>query len=339
VIDDMFIFDNVLHVMDFGDENLRRKQPDARAARDGAVHLNAALRWPDDARYGDHAFWAKRWTPEDLYDLVFERAPVDMAMAQTVPVFDWFEHGYAPVEAQHAMAAAYPERVLFCGGVDPVFHGIDGALRETERQITELGACSMKFYNAALEGAWRCDDRELAYPLYEKAAELGVTVLQFHKGIPFGKWNVEHVRPNDLQAPARDFPELTFVIHHLGIPYVDETLSIAGRFPNVHLALSGILAFSRVAPRRVQEWMGRLLMEVGAEKLLWGSEAAATGSPAAFLDSFLELQIDDDLCEGYGYPKITAQDRRLILGENFARMMAVDVAAKRRELDGLPVGR
>jgi uncharacterized protein len=332
MIDGIFVFDNVLHVMDFADDNLREDRTDARPSRDRAIRMNRALRWPDDPRYEQPPFWARRWTPEDLYELVFERAPVDMAMAQTVPVFDWFKNGYAPVYAQHAMARAYPDRVLFCGGVDPLYEGLEAALRETDRQILELGACSMKYYNAKVDGSWRCDDRELAYPLYEKAGELGVEVLQFHKGIPFGKWNVEDVRPNDLQAPARDFPDLTFVIHHLAIPYVDEALSIAGRFENVHLALSGILGFVRVAPRRVQEWMGRLLMEVGADKLLWGSEAAATGSPNAFLQAFLELEIPDDLRVGYGYPQITADDKRKILGENFARLMHVDVDAKLVEL-------
>ena len=68
--------------------------------------------------------------------------------------------------------------------------------------------------NAHVDESWRCDDRELAYPLYERCLELGVTVLQFHKGIPFGLMNVEDLRPNDLQRPARDFPEIVRLQQH-----------------------------------------------------------------------------------------------------------------------------
>ena len=104
--------------------------------------------------------------------------------------------------------------------------------------MTELGAVSLKFYNGHVDKSWRCDDEKLAYPLYERARELGIKVLQFHKGNPFGTENIEQLRPNDLQCAARDFPDLTFVIHHLAMPYFDECVNIAARFPNIYLALS-----------------------------------------------------------------------------------------------------
>jgi predicted TIM-barrel fold metal-dependent hydrolase len=200
-------------------------------------------------------------------------------------------------------------------------------------QTEELGAVSFKFYNAHVDGtSWRCDDRKIAYPLYEQALRMGVRVVQFHKGLPLGPVNIEDLRPNDLQAPARDFPELTFIIHHLGLPYFDETLSIGARFPNVYLALSGNLNMYLVAPRMVQEQLGRLLLYCGPEKLLWGSEAALYGSPQPYLEAFLELQIPDDLRQSYGYPNLTDDHRRLILGENFARVMGIRAGRKQRAM-------
>jgi len=71
----------------------------------------------------------------------------------------------------------------------------------------------------------------------EKAQELGSMMVQFHKGFPLVQQPVDSFQPNDLQLAASDFPDLTFGIHHLGDPYVDETLSIAARFPNVYLVL------------------------------------------------------------------------------------------------------
>jgi uncharacterized protein len=265
---------------------------------------------------------------------VFASSPTDMAMAQVVPMFDWFRDWYAPVRAQHAMAAAYPDRVLFCGGVDPMFRGLQEALEQIDHQVKTLGARSLKFYNghARIQDCWRCDDERTAYPMYERARAAGVSVIQFHKGNPYGLQNLEYLSPIDLQAPARDFPDMNFIVHHLALPYFEELVSIASRFPNMYLSLAGYITFYRVAPRRVQEHLGRLLQMVGAEKILWGSEAALAGGPAPYLKAFMELEIPADLRSGYGYPQITLDDKRKILGENFAKLMGVDIEVKKRAL-------
>jgi len=183
-----------------------------------------------------------------------------------------------------------------------------------------------------MSGAWRCDDKEVAYPMFELCAELSVDVIQFHKGVPFGLQNVEDLSPLDLEGAARDFREMTFIIHHPGLPYFEETISIASRFRNVYLSLSGNIGYGLVAPRLLQGQMGRLLMEVGSERLLWGSEAALAGGPAAYLDAFMDLEIPEDLQAGYGYPSITRWDKENILGRNVARLMNVDIEAKRGAL-------
>ena len=331
MIDGIFIFDNVIHVYDMSDDNLRSDKADAVEGRDHLLAIGRGGRLP--AYNEDEGLnFSKRWSVEELYDMVFIDAPTDLAMAQVVPIFDWFEDFFAPVYAQHAMAEAYPDRVMFCGGVDPLYRGLPDALEQLEFQVKELGARSIKFYNAHIPKGWRCDDEKLAYPLYEKCQDLGIRVLQFHKGFPFGRQNVEELNTIDLQAPARDFPEMTFIIHHLGIPYFDETVSIASRFPNVYLALSGNLNFYVIGPRVIEEQMGRLLMEVGSDKLLWGSEAALAGGPAPYLKGFMDLEIPEDLRRWYGYPQITREDKEKILGKNFARIMGVDIEDAKRRL-------
>jgi predicted TIM-barrel fold metal-dependent hydrolase len=330
VIDGIFVFDNAIHCYDMSEENLREDRWDAAHAHDLLLAGGDGGRW---AGYNDGSIeFERKWTIEDLHELVFLHSPTDIAMAQTVPLFDWYRDSWAPVLTQHAMAERYPDQVMFCGGVDPLYHGIDGALDQLDWQIKELGARSIKFYNAHVDESWACDDREVAYPLYERCQDLGVTVLQFHKGIPFGLMNVEHLRPNDLQRPARDFPDLNFVIHHLAVPYFDEAVSIAGRFPNVYLSLAANLNFTLIAPRLVQQQVGQLLQMVGSEKLCYASDAPFSGGPAPYLRAFMDLEIPEDLCDGYGYPQITRQDRENILGLTFARLMGVDVEATKQRL-------
>lgn len=332
--DDVFVFDSVCHVYDFSTDNARDDRPDTAVMHEQWRYIIGALQWPSPevGKFAPDFDWSRRFTIEDMYELEFRLSPVDMAMVHVVPVWDWFRNSFAPIEMQHAFASAYPDRVLLCGGVDPLHHGVDGAKTEMERQVKELGARSFKFYNGHVDESWRCDDRELAYPLYEKAQELGVNVLHFHKGLPFGMWDLEVLRPVDLQRPARDFPDLIFMIHHLAYPYIDEVVNIASRFPNVHLALSGILSFLHIAPKKIQIWMGELLQNVGAYKLVWGSEAAMTGPPGPFLKAFMDLEISEELQADYGYPPITREDKKMILGQNMAHLFGIDVGKKIEEL-------
>lgn len=325
MIDGMPVFDCVIHVYDMSDANVRDDEPTSENAREHLVRLQTASRWaPGNEGYAV----AKRWTPEEVYDAVFTHGLTDLAMAQAVPIYDWFKDWFAPVRAQYEMAQRYPDRVLFCGGADPVHQGVDEAVRQLEFQVKEMGARSVKLYNGHMDGSWRCDDRELAYPIYEKCQELGIHVVQFHKGSPFGMQNMEDLSPVDLQRAARDFQDLKFVIHHAAIPFFNETVNIASRFPNVYVAMSGLINFFLVAPRLVQEWMGRLLAEVGVDRILWGSEAALQGSPRPFIEAFVrDFEIPEELRSGYGYPQITSADKALIMGGNFARLMDVDLDA------------
>jgi predicted TIM-barrel fold metal-dependent hydrolase len=227
------------------------------------------------------------------------------------------------VSLNHAFAAAYPERCIFTGGVQPAGQDLNFALESIEYQVKELGARSMKFYPFQ----WSCDDEAIAYPLYEKCRSLGIEVLQFHLCLPVdSRHNVEMQSPNSLQNPARDFPDLTFLMHHPMPLYFDETVSIAQRFPNIHLLVSPLVQMLVFKPRLAHRLFGELLQQVGSEKLIYGSEGAMGGNPTQYIDALLALEIPDDLQAGYGYPQITTSDKRNVIGLNMARLFDIDVA-------------
>jgi uncharacterized protein len=269
--------------------------------------------------------FARKWNVEDVGRMLFEESCTDMAMAQAVVLYDVYKTGFAPVQAQYEFARAYPDRALFCGGVDPLFPSVAGALEEMERQVHELHACSFKFYSGHLDKSWRCDDPKLAYPLYEKGRELGIKVFQFHKGFPITRANLETLSPLDLQQTALDFPDLTFAVHHLALPYFEEVVYLAARYPNVVLVLSGTMHLPLIAPWEFNNYMGRLLRDVGSDRLLWGSEAPLLGNPQPMIEWFWKMQIEPELQSRFGYPQITEEDKRNILGENQARLFGVDI--------------
>jgi predicted TIM-barrel fold metal-dependent hydrolase len=328
----MFIFDEVVHMFDNSKENI----VDPSLAQS---ILNTAVAFSSPTMPGEKPeTWWRQLPVEEAYRLLFEESDTDMAIAQTVPLMggSW-KTGFSPAHRNYALAKAHPDRVIFCGGVDPIAQGIDGALYELERQVVEWGAKSMKFYQTQGKSLhWRADDPKIAYPLYEKCLELGVTSVQFHKGQPFGRQRLEFLMPNDLQDAADDFPDMIFVNHHLAEPYFNETLSISARYPNVWVALSGFINMYPFRPMETYHLLGKLLMYVGADRLMYGSEAFGFPRVQGCIDMYFDMQMPDRLQDEYGYPAITDDMRRKILGENTARMLGIDIEAKKKELYGEP---
>lgn len=325
--DGYFIFDNVVHMYDNRPSNVIN---DLAKRNIESFHKTFGARGHSLYRVEEKL----SLDVDEALRYLFVHSDTDMAMAQTVPLFGFWEEGFAPARLQYALKEACPERVVFCGGVDPLFQGIRGAVREMQRQVEEWGAVSFKFYKAhGPRLAWSVDDRDVAYPLWEKALELGISHVQFHCGLPFGNERVEALRPNDIQAAAADFPDLVFVIHHLGLPYFDETVNIAARYENVWLSLSSIVFNTwAVSPWDTYTRLGTVLRSVGHRRVLWGSEAFIWPDVQPLIELFATMQIPDELQERYGFPAITEAARRDVFGLNQARLLGIDVAAKLAEL-------
>lgn len=328
--DGMFIFDNVIHMFDNKPDNLNPSGRSTARNLIGMGELFSNEKYPAN----DH-FMDEELSVEEAGRILFDESDTDIAMAQTVPLFGWWKDGFSPARRQWALKEAYPDRVLFCGGVDPLYQGIDGCISEMTRQVEEWGAVSFKFYQAHDNSlSWRIDDRQIAYPIWEKALELGVNNVQFHKGVPFGTERMEHMHPTDLQQAALDFPELNFIIHHLGDPYIDESISIAARNPNVWLSLSAWINIYPIMPREALKRLGKALMHVGPDRLLYGSEAFVWPNVQGYLELFMDLEMPENLQEEYGLPPITREDKRKILGENYAGMLGIDVGQTLKAIHG-----
>lgn len=330
---DMFLFDNVVHAFDVSAENVAGARVDSGYDH-GDLVVKLAKSYANRLSAESSSIKGQVMSPERAYEYLFENSQIDMAVAQTVPLFAYFKDGFSPARVNYELCRAYPERFVFCGGVDPLWQGLDAALEELQRQREEWGAVSYKFYQTQYDRSWRADDEKLAYPLYEKCLELGVTNVQMHKGIPFAFENIEDLRPNDLQKAARDFPQLTFVIHHMGMPYVDETMNIAGRFPNIWVAMSGWVNSYPLMPYECLHALGKALALVGPDRLMWGTESFLSASVQPWVDLFATVQIPDELQDKYGYPALTDDARRKMFGLNQARLLGIDVEASKARLRG-----
>jgi hypothetical protein len=62
----------------------------------------------------------------------------------------------------------------------------------------------------------------------------------------------------------------------------------------------------------------------GEDRILWAS-GAMFAHPQVVLEAFRDFEMPQDLVEGYGFPPLTEQAKRKMLGENYCRLHGLDV--------------
>jgi len=200
------------------------------------------------------------------------------------------------------------------------------------------------------DGGWLLDDEATGLPFLERVRASGVRRVCVHKGIsqlvPTGS-------PRDVGPAAAAFPELDFLIYHSGYeiplpgvpregPYTEATsgdgtnrlvasLRAAGLPPGANVwAELGSTWFCLIRrPEEAAHVLGKLLLAVGEDRVLWGTDAIWYGPSQPALDAFRAFQIPAAMRERFGYPELTPRVKAKILGENAARVYGLDLAEVR----------
>ena len=103
-----------------------------------------------------------------------------------------------------------------------------------------------------------------------------------------------------------------------------QTVSAQYGVKNVYGDLGQIFAQSTMADPRVCAFMiGSLVKGLGADHVVWGTDAVWTGSPQWQIEALRRLEIPEEMQKKYGFPSLGSADgpvKRAILGENNARL-------------------
>ena len=319
----MPVFDSVMHLYDMGDENVKTDGRDMFRNHLFGFHQYLT---PNEDRLLDEDEFLREWDGETVADVVFAESDVDLLVAQPLPLTDFFHNELSSWEKCVAMAEAYDDRMVFWDTVNPM-EG-DKALELMEKQVEEYDARAFKLYNVRYDYGepfpWRMDDPKITYPIFEKAKELGVDLIGVHKGVPLGPQPIEGTELSDIDRAAAEFPDQNVMVFHTGMPFLDELLWQVVRFGNVYAALAATINFIDIAPRKFAETIGKLLFWGGPEKLVYGPEVPLF-HPQWALERFWEFEMPEDLVEGYGYPQLTPEVKRMTLSENLADLMDIDL--------------
>jgi len=62
-----------------------------------------------------------------------------------------------------------------------------------------------------------------------------------------------------MDGAAANFPDINFIIFHVGLPFIDEICWQLVRYPNLYASIAATLNFIARAPRAFAENMGNTL--------------------------------------------------------------------------------
>ena len=174
------------------------------------------------------------------------------------------ERGLVPVtltDELHVRAITeHPDRLFGSVEVDPN-RGAD-ALRELEQAAHEYGVLAAQFFPAGKSPAVAIDDPR-AYALYAKCVELDIAVF-VQGGVPGPRVPMGSQYPGLVDEVCYDFPDLRFVFRHGCEPWVELTVKLLLKWPNLYYSPTAF------APKYYPEAIVRFANTRGADKIVYG---------------------------------------------------------------------
>ncbi|MBE7188032.1 amidohydrolase family protein [Jatrophihabitans endophyticus] len=268
----------------------------------------------------------QKYSADDYTKDVFEDGHVDHAILQSTYLKDWYTTGFNDYDRNSEIAALNPGRMTVNGRWDP--RDGDEGLKAFEEEHKKHHFKGVKLYTAEWKGdsrGWKLTDPE-AYRYLEKTRELGITNVHLHKGPTVWPLDKDAFDVSDVDHAATDFPEINFIVEHVGLPRIEDFCFMATQEPNVYAGLSvvvGGLMFAR--PKFFAKVMGELLFWVGEDKITFGSDYGIW-EPKWQVEGLVDWDYPND--DYSDYPRVTVDTKKKMLGLNAAKLYGIEVPAE-----------
>lgn len=247
---------------------------------------------------------------------------------------------------------------------DKATNSIDKAatLEQMEREIKKYGIKSWKWYchtdPGRSGGGFQLDDDNSQW-FIEESKKRGIKLISTHKGYSYQSRTLGHLAdPKDVEKAALRNPDCNFVVYHSALKhgvnepefkdpkYYDATtgdfewhktlMDIKLRNPkmkNVYCEIGSFFGPLVIAnPVMAMHGMGKNIKVYGADHVVWGTDCLWWGSPQWVIDAFKRFQISDEMCEKFGYKKISKSDKAKIFGLTAAKLYGLNAKDKRNPL-------
>jgi predicted TIM-barrel fold metal-dependent hydrolase len=190
-------------------------------------------------------------------------------------------------------ARKYPKRLIPFLRVNPNF--TDRVVDQMKRAYEYDGVKGMGELHPMTDH-YQVNDLKLLEPVMRYAAEYKWPI-HWHTG----NWPTCQAALYEPLAAA--FPEVNHILGHMQYLYLQDAIVLAQRYPNIYLETAG---------NGTTEAMRQVIDTLGAERLIYGDDIPFN-YPSDVLDKIRLM------------PDVTDTERKLMLGGNMARLLAMDI--------------
>ena len=203
----------------------------------------------------------------------------------------------------------YPQKLIGFAGIDPTERSAVDEVRSAKFDLGRRG----QTLSPANHDFHPSDTR--AMRVYEEAEKLGMPVLVHPHGPMTEASKLEFGRPYLFDDVARSFPKLRIVIAQLGQPWVDETIVLLGKHPNVYADVSGLLK----RPWQAYNALVSAHQYQVIDKLLFGSDFPYTG----VTECIEALYSINQLAQGTNLPMVPREALRGIVERDTLNLLGL----------------
>ncbi len=323
-----FIVDTHLHFWDASPENWVKGREDLAKGWIECFHAYQGL-GPEETHWTIDKFM--KYSEDDFEKDVFTEGKTDHGIFQPTYLKYWYTNGFNTPEQNAPLAERFPGKLLLNGRWDP--REGEAGLRQLEEDAKSYDMQGVKLYTAEWSDGsrgWRLNAPEAA-PFLEKCQELGVKNIHVHKGPTIWPLDKDAFDVADIDQVATSYPDLNFIVEHVGLPRIEDFCFMATQEPNVYAGLAVVIGgLMHARPRFFAKVMGELLFWVGEDKMLYGSDYAIW-EPKWQIDGLLDWDYPDETFSDY--PRWTTEAKKKILGLNAAKLYGIEVPEEARLRD------
>jgi predicted TIM-barrel fold metal-dependent hydrolase len=283
----------------------------------------------------------QKYDEDTMIKDLFQDGHVDVAIFQPTNLRQWYKNGFNTTEVNGAMAERHPGRFIVNTNWDP--REGDAGLTDLEERAKRWHCQGAKLYTAEWRGdsrGWSLKSPEAARYL-EKCQELGIRNIHVHKGPTIWPLDKDAFDVSDVDHAATNFPELNFIVEHVGLPRIEDFCFMATQEPNVYAGLSVVIGgLMHARPRFFAKVMGELMFWLGEDRMIFGADYAIW-EPKWQVEGFVDWQMPSGE-EFSDYSQFSVTAKKKILGLNAARLYDIkvppelDVSAPEVEPVGVP---
>ncbi len=323
--DEVFVIDGHVHLWD--------ACPSNQLNQHGAEFINCFYDYHKGLSPEEYLWTAEKfqkYPPELMYEDLFVKGYADLAICQPTYLTDFYREGFNTTEQNALMKELYPDRFILNGAFDP--RDGEAGLEYLHSLAEKYAIKGVKLYTAE----WRGESKgyKLSEPRAQrylaKCQQLGIKNIHVHKGPTILPLNLDAFDVHDIDDAATSFPELNFIVEHVGLPRLDDFCWIATQEPNVYGGLAVAMPFVHARPRYFAQIISELLFWIGEDRLLFGSDYAIW-QPKWIIEKFMAFELPDDLQKETG-KSLTLEGKRKILGGNAARLYGIDIETQQAKL-------